>query len=179
MTEQIIFSDSPEAASLRTVTGWVSRNGIYYGNDEQMARYDGCTHRACNTCGAPTEKPWKECSECRHKMKVEAFKAMPRAPWDGVCMVYSDARDEYYNSPADAAEDLEEGQALEDLRLILCEPVRGRHIDEDHFSDQLPEDSELPDELVRAIVAFNKAVDAAPMLSWAPGKVALDVWGVE
>ena len=43
--KQIILPESPEAASVQTVTGWVSRTGRYWGNDERMARYDGSTHR--------------------------------------------------------------------------------------------------------------------------------------
>ena len=43
--KKIILPESPEAASIQTVTGWVSSNGRYWGNDEHMARYDGSTHR--------------------------------------------------------------------------------------------------------------------------------------
>lgn len=38
--EKIIPYDSAEAASIQNVTGWVSRSGRFWGNDEQMARYD-------------------------------------------------------------------------------------------------------------------------------------------
>ena len=40
----IIMEDSPEAASIKTVTGWVSRTGRFCGDDERMARFDGSTH---------------------------------------------------------------------------------------------------------------------------------------
>jgi len=46
--EKIVPYDSAEAASIQTVTGWVSRSGRFWGNDEHMARYDGCTHRKCD-----------------------------------------------------------------------------------------------------------------------------------
>ena len=39
--EKIVTYDSAEAASIQTVTGWVSRSGRFWGNDEHMARYDG------------------------------------------------------------------------------------------------------------------------------------------
>ena len=32
----IIMEDSPEAASIKTVTGWVSRTGRFWGNDERL-----------------------------------------------------------------------------------------------------------------------------------------------
>ena len=43
MTEQIIAYDSAEAASIQTVSGWVSRAGRFFGNDEHMARHDVTT----------------------------------------------------------------------------------------------------------------------------------------
>lgn len=46
--KKIIPYDSPEAASFKTVTGWVSSDGIFCGNDEHVARYRGCTHIKCN-----------------------------------------------------------------------------------------------------------------------------------
>ena len=35
--EKIVPYDSSEAASIQTVTGWVSRSGRFWGNDEHMA----------------------------------------------------------------------------------------------------------------------------------------------
>lgn len=71
-TEKVVMSDSTEAAQLVTITGWVSRTGIFYGNDERIARYAGCTHRPCETedCGKPTEKTYIYCDDCRHKRDV-------------------------------------------------------------------------------------------------------------
>lgn len=37
--EKIVPYDSSEAASIQTVTGWVSRSGRFWGNDEQMERF--------------------------------------------------------------------------------------------------------------------------------------------
>ncbi len=36
--DPIILPDSPLAARHRTVTGWVSRDGRFFGDDEQTAR---------------------------------------------------------------------------------------------------------------------------------------------
>ncbi|MDX5626641.1 MULTISPECIES: hypothetical protein [unclassified Brenneria] len=46
-TEKIILRDSEEAASIKTVTGWVSAKGRVYGDNEDLARYDGATHQRC------------------------------------------------------------------------------------------------------------------------------------
>ena len=41
-TEEIVVYNSPEAATYRTdIKGWVSRNGLYCGQDEDLARYKG------------------------------------------------------------------------------------------------------------------------------------------
>ena len=174
--KEMVLNTSPEAASIQTVTGWVSRDGRFWGDDERMARYDGCTHVACNKCGEPVEKGWLACRKCRDQADTDRYNAMPRKPWDGN-MVYSQARDRYYQDPGDAEDELEEGETLADLQLVLCEPNYGRKLDPDHFCDELPDDDEgeLPDILYDAIDAFNAAVEKVGPLSWSPGKFALDL----
>jgi len=47
--ETVVMEDSAEAASVQTVTGWVSRLGHFFGANEgaeRTARYDGCTQRS-------------------------------------------------------------------------------------------------------------------------------------
>jgi hypothetical protein len=34
--EKIVMMDSDEAASIKTVTGWVARDGLFWGNDEHI-----------------------------------------------------------------------------------------------------------------------------------------------
>ena len=95
MSEQIIAYDSAEAASIQTVTGWVSRTGIFFGNDEHMARYDGCTHRQCGKCSAliPVHS---YCRDCADKASIEKYASMPRADWNGSDMLYSKAHDVWF-----------------------------------------------------------------------------------
>lgn len=177
--ENIILPDSPLAAERKSVTGWVSRDGYFYGDgpsNERTARYAGSTHSQCSDCGAICQKVYTKCEACRDKAALARFLAMPRAPWDGEQMVYSEARDRYYNEPDDAEEELEEGETLEDLRLILCAPNRARPLDEDYFVDAMPDDGDyytLPAALRDAIDAFNKVAAECPPLSWRPGKTAL------
>ena len=45
--KSVIMYDSPEAASIKTITGWVSSAGRFWGDNEHMARYDGSTHMKC------------------------------------------------------------------------------------------------------------------------------------
>ena len=176
MENKIVMRDSPEAAQYRTdLKGWVSRDGFYFGDGpqgERTARYSGCTHVPCDRCGAPTPRGYTQCRDCRELTYIAKYEAMPRAEWDGEAMLYSEARDQYYSTPDDAAEDLEDDQTLADLRLVICEPNYVRQIESDYCCDELPEDGDVPDEVMDAIEAFNAAV-AGIVLSWSPGKTAL------
>lgn len=177
--QKIILNSSPEAASIQTVTGWVSRDGHFWGNDERMARYSGSTHFACD-CGAVIQRK-SYCEECETKRKTEKIKSMPKQVWDGVSMLYSQTNDRYYQSPDEAISDMEDGQTLECLELIICAP-NFASIDEDNFADDLPDedhgDSSPPDSLVQAINAFNEAMKGI-VLSWTPGDYALDISTLE
>lgn len=171
----IVHFDSPEAAQLVTTSGWRSRDGYFYGDDERTARWAGCTHVNCRDCGAVTEKGHLICDACNEKASLERFIAMPRGPWKGREMLYSQSLDKYYNDPDEAIFDLEQGQKVDDLRLILCTPNMPRLLDVDDFSDELPEDGDyhdLPRELIDAIEAFNTVARACQPLSWSPGEVA-------
>lgn len=181
MNDKIVMRDSPEAAEYRTdLKGWVSRKGQYFGNhpsSEDTARYNGCTHVACKYCATPTEKPYTACEECRDKKDLERFEALPRADWDGVGMLYSDARSEYYRDIDEAEDGLEDGETLADLRLLICKPVYARQLDMEFFGDDLPDGEEqLPPTVEQAMEAFNAAVSGV-ILSWEPGKVALNIGG--
>lgn len=182
MSEQIVMRDSQEAAQHRTdIKGWVSRDGVYFGDDqnsERAARYSGCTHVPCDLCGAPIPKSRVRCQDCRELTDTANYKAMPHAEWDGEAMLYSEVRDQYYSTPDDAAEDLDENQTLDDLRLVICEPNYVRPLDSDYCCDELPEDGDLPPEVEAAMEAFNQAV-AGIVLSWSPGKTALSSAGRE
>ena len=48
--------DSAEAATYKTgLAGWVSCTGNFWGEDEHMARWTGCTHQSC-ACGFALER---------------------------------------------------------------------------------------------------------------------------
>lgn len=174
MTEIVMF-DSQEAAQPHTMTGWKSRNGHFYA-EENDARYDGCTHRPCNECGKPAAKAYLVCNECRNARDIARYESMPQVEWDGSAMLYSDALDRYFSDLDDASDECGDGKALADLRLIICEPNYARQIDEDYFCDELPEDGEAPPHIQEAIEKFNEAV-ASTILSWSPGKHRLKLEG--
>ena len=171
-----IMRDSPEAATPITIQAWQSSDGNVY-LQEDVARYAGCTHVACRKCSAPVEKNWLDCEPCRDAADRERYLAMPRKAFDGTCLLYSQARNQYFQDLTQANESLQEGHTLDDLRLVLCEPNHGQPLSSDYFVDELPGDDEgdLPDSLYEAIDAFNEAVKQAGPLSWSPGEFAVDL----
>jgi hypothetical protein len=175
--EQVVNFDSPEAAKLTTVTGWMSREGRFYGNDERAARWGGCTHTACTNCGKFTPKHCLLCDDCKRAKEDAKWAARPRKEWDGKAMIFSETTDEYHNSPEDAEDCLEwnDGMTMEDLRLVICEPNYAGELTDEIFCDELDEDGNTPPELDAAIEVFNKAIKNIPPLSWSPGEFALQL----
>lgn len=76
--EKIVMMDSDEAASIRTLTGWVDRQGRFWGNDEYQARWCGATHRKCKN--KPEEHPIHSthgyCEECHRESRQAKFAEM-------------------------------------------------------------------------------------------------------
>jgi len=117
MENKIILSSDDYAASLQTLTLWVSRHGRVY-NNEQTARYDGCTHRKCD-CGNLVEKHWLKCDECRAKTGVEKYRAMPFKEWDGKTPLCLFDTDTYFFSSDDIDYYCEENEIAEESSTRL------------------------------------------------------------
>jgi hypothetical protein len=175
MNEIIVMFNSNEAAQHRTnLSGWVSRNGRYYGSDERAARYDGCTHVTCEDCGQPVERGRLICSDCEEKRDIKKYNSLPKEVWNEEGGIYSDAIDEYFWS-WDEVEDYcgDEGIEEGDLRLIICVPQYLPLLDSSDFGcDELPEDGELPNRVINAIEDLNRVIKESGPVSWLPGNKA-------
>jgi len=171
---KVVMFDSEEAAHFQTgLSGWVSRQGHYWGNDERAARYDGCTHTHCGDCGETVDRGRLICLQCHEIRQKGRYAAMPKEEWNEVGMLYSDAYDKYFSSWGeieDYADDKEIG--IDKLRLIICEPQYLPLLSYDYGCDELAEDGELPDSVEQAIENFNKVIRDAGAVSWIPGKKA-------
>lgn len=187
MKEQILF-DSPEAATYRTdLKGWVSRGGVFYGDNpdsEKIARYSGCTHRPCDTCGRPAEKMYILCDECRMKKRGERWNALPKKKWDGKNPVCTFEGDEYFDSPDEAIESLmEDGMDPKGIKLVDTVPVYVKEIDpNEHYQDDLPEDFSFeevaPKEVVEMFEKLNEVIrntSGSHPLCYRPGNVGIDI----
>lgn len=91
-TEKIVMMDSDEAASIQTLTGWVSRDGHFWGDDEHMARWSGATHRKCKNKpdDHPIHRTHSYCEECHKESRQAKFAALERAVWAGEPLVIFD-----------------------------------------------------------------------------------------
>lgn len=177
MTAQkpIIMFDSPEAASLQTVTGWLSADGRFFGNDENLARYCGATHRRCDA--HPEHQIYEVnsyCKECHQQRRQAKFAAMPIKEWAGEPLVIFDGDQYFFDEDSLRDYLIESDIALADLQLCICEPNYPSQIDPaDHFCDDLPEDGEIRDEqLVAAFELLNEMIRKSEPLSWSEGKFA-------
>lgn len=169
--EVIILDSSDKAAQYKTVSGWVSSDGRFFGDNEQSARYAGSTHHTCE-CGNLMTKGWTKCDECRFKLDIERYEKYSFEEWDGNKPVCDYDGDNYFFSAEDIDEFLDEHDLKDsDLRLVICTPNYLTHICSDLWDDILPEDGEIPKELDEKIDELNKFISTLAPISWSPSKI--------
>lgn len=174
--EKIILAESDEAAKFVTgLSGWVDKNGVFWGQLEDMARYASATHNRCEDCKeAIIRRSYRYCVDCIEKKDIERYSKLERKVWDGESYLHSD-RDDVYFADYDQLNDyIDEHQIenIDSLRLIICEPEYLIELDADYWADDLPEDTELPNSVLSAIETLNAALKDAGIVSWHPGKFA-------
>ena len=164
----IIMMDSPEAAQIKTVTGWVSREGRFFGDDERAARFNGGTHHLCE-CGEIMERHYTKCQICRNKKMVEKYESFPFEEWDQKVPVAIWGTDDYFWNVDDVEYYLEDnGLQPEDLQLVICYPNHPDELNAEQWYEYLPEDSDgqLPKEMEKKIAEFNEFLKTMGPLSW-------------
>ncbi|WP_339518876.1 hypothetical protein [Pseudomonas proteolytica] len=173
--EKVVMYESPQAASIQTVTGWVGDDGRFWGKDEHMARWCGATHRQCEKNPEhPIHAIRSYCQKCHDESRKAKFAAMPVREWSGEPLVIFDG-DQYFFDEDSLRDFLVDSDIdLADLQLCICEPNMPREIDpSDVFSDDLPEDGEIRDQqLVAAFELLNEMIRQSEPLSWSEGEYA-------
>ena len=167
----VIMYDSPEAATLKTVTGWVSADGRFFGSDEHMARWSGCTHKVCE-CGNTFSKLYTICETCRAKNKRKRYAEMPFKEWDRSTPVAAHGGDEYFFAPDEIEDYCNEHECnASDLQLVICIPNKLWEVSSEIWQDIAPEDEGdfLPKEVELAIKELNKVIGNAKPVSWQEG----------
>ena len=166
--------ESEEAARKVTLTGWQSRDGHFYGQNEHIARYAGCTHLLCN-CGAEMTKGYTICKDCRQKKRDETYQAKPFKQWNGEPLTVFDT-DQYFFHESELLDYCEEHECKPDeLQLVICDPQYAWEVNPDElYSDILPEDNYVGDmdpELADAFETLNVLIrQRKNPLSWREGK---------
>lgn len=165
-TETKVMYNSPEAASLQTVTGWVSRTGRFWGNDEHMARWEGATHDVCKCGKEKNIRGYTICDDCLAKQRHEKFLAMPEKKLEYPVCIFND--DTYFFDEDSLLMHCEENEIEPtELKLQLCQPNYPAPISSDIWEDIFAEDGDYP-ELEKMIDEFNKKLKTLPALSWSP-----------
>lgn len=170
-----IFIDSPEAAELKTVTGWMSRNGIFCGDDEKLARIHGYTHVHCE-CGNDHEKGY--CADLWRLLEKKEFATYPLKPWDKSTVAVNLLGADHYFYDFESLVDYVGDSGISDLselRLVHCDGHGLTEIDYDHWTDDLAEDGELPDAVYEALKKLNEAIRNEGDVCWLPSKTAVDL----
>lgn len=173
--EPTVHYNSLDAAEFVTVSGWRSRTGQFWGDNEHAARWGGCTHVACKDCGVPTPKSRLVCDACNTKRQDARYAALPLIEWDGETPLATFDGDQYFFD-AESVDEWCETHEVDpaDLQLVICEPQYLREVDIDYWEDSLPEDGEPGDAVLRALDALNAAVKAHGPASWLPGKKRIE-----
>ncbi|WP_054076003.1 hypothetical protein [Comamonas testosteroni] len=169
---KIIMAESDEAASIQTVTGWVSRDGHFWGKDERMARYSGSTHKICDANpahGVVEQRSW--CRACRAEQMQQRWENMPKEAYSPEAFpLHLYDTDRYFFDAEDLVYWLEENSINpEDARLTKCKPSYPSRIDpNEHFVDILPEDCEVPEDVREAFEKLNEVLKKSEPFSWFP-----------
>lgn len=178
MSKQILFNSDSAAYFSLNIHGWVSSDGRFFGSDESSARYAGCTHRLCD-CGEIMEKYYTMCASCKEKKEMAAYLLKPKKLWNGTDPLYSEKingyffnRNDFFSYLLDHKDEKENFRIS--LRLVICDPVYLKVIDPyELYNDDLPEDGELPIEIIEAFKTLNKIISSNTVpIAWIPGKYA-------
>lgn len=168
--EKIILSTDDEAAKFVTeISGWVDRNGRFFGKDERAARYSGSTHNKCE-CGNTCSKNRIFCDPCADRRDMVRYSELEYIDWDGEGFVYSELMDKYFDEQ-ELIDHLEENEdeTTEDLMLVNCEPNYLSLVSDENWCDELSEDQELPSELLEALESLNVVIDNLPPINFSAG----------
>ncbi len=169
--EKIIMYESDEAASIKTVTGWVSSKGHFYGKDEDLARFDGATHKKCE-CGNIKEIR-SYCRYCSERRSHKKYLNMAPIDWDGVTPLCINGTDEYFFDAHDLINYCEANETTpQELQLVICEPNYLKQVDVYRYleANEVPEEYKFPEEIQKAFDQLNKQIKKySDPISWSQG----------
>lgn len=175
-SERVLITSDEAAKFVTNIEGWVDRHGRFWGKDEYIARWSGCTHVLCKDCGMIIPKEgFTVCGDCREAKAVERYKLREQKQWDGQTPLYSEVADEYFFDGDSLQYYLEDSECtIQDLRLVICDPVKLSEITDEFFCEDLPEEGEVPSDVLDAMDELNRVIQEQGPVSWVPGKYAVE-----
>lgn len=176
----VVMYESDEAASIQTLTGWVDRNGRFWGADEHMARYCGSTHRICEKNPAHGVRESNGyCEQCHAEHRQNHFATLEKKVWAGEPLVVFDNDTYFFDAESLVDYCLEHNVLPSELQLLICEPNYPREIDMvDHCEEIIPDGGDhhdIPEAIWQASEALNKAIRESEPISWSGGKFVASV----
>lgn len=175
--KKVIMYDSKEAAKEVTVKMWQSSDGRLH-RDEHSARYCGCTHHKCE-CGKTAKVGWTKCEDCRNELAKENYSKFKFEEWDFIKPVYSNEYEKYFFCEDDLVDFMQgkneddDENFINEIDLLICKENHWQKVDEDYWSDNMPEDNDedLPKEMQEALDNLNKIIDTLKPQSYSPSKI--------
>jgi hypothetical protein len=179
--EIFIKGENDGAVFKEDISGWVSRNGRFYGKDEKLARYDGSTHSRCE-CGSLITKSWICCEGCRAQKRKERYNSLPlneSFAGDTPCADFDG--DEYFFDQSSLFDYMFENDLTPEMMMLVdLKDAKLRTVDDDYFLEDGPEEVDvLPanvaqklEELNQAIRDFNK--DGAIWFEHGPNRIKVN-----
>ena len=168
--EEIVLYESPKAASRKMVEAWVSRDGFAFFT-EHGARTQGATHRQCKNPEHPPYIKMGYCSQCAKEKTDLWYASLPSVEYTGG-VIYSHSADRYFSDLDDLEFYIDEFSS-DDLRLSPCSEQSYTKIAPGYWYDDMPEDQELPAEILAAVEELNSVL-AEHKLGWYPENYRLD-----
>jgi hypothetical protein len=165
-----ILYDSPEAAQQMTLTGWVSGGDMkFWYKDEHMARWSGCTHLKCE-CGNLMKKTYTKCPSCIHKLEYERYQKLPYKEWDGTFPVFSWDSNEVFNDFESLVDHMINNE-MDVINLRFPEPIHYREVKLENIADDVYDEWEPEEKLVKALDELNAVIRTLPAHSYISGKI--------
>lgn len=174
----VVMYDSPEAASVKTVTGWVSRCGRFFGDNEHLARWVGSTHIKCEkNNNHPAYEINSYCRDCYDEGRQKKFEQMPSKAWDGDSPIALFDCDNFFFSKTDLFDYLVDNDIhISNAQLVHCRPTYPREINPtEYYEDDLPDGAEVDAELKAAFDALNEVIKKQGPLCWYQDDVKVEL----
>lgn len=179
--EQILYDDDKAATYKTNIEGWVNSHGHFWGKDEHMARWSGCTDLKCKQCGTIHNKSWTLCEKCRDKKQHDKYYEYDLVEWDGESPVCIHDTDIYFFGGIEEVEDycVYHDVKIEELQLLHCEANTLPDFDimdllEDYLCEEHTVD-DLPVGAVDAVEDLNESLKNSKPLTWIPVSKAVKI----